>query len=250
MTGTKLHFQRFEFKYFLPKNIADKLIPALLHYMDWDPYIKNGNSDYYLVNSLYFDTNGYDCFWDKESGVSNRKKMRLRFYGDMVDNTSEVFLEMKRKNNALVKKDRLKIGLQDCSEHGLDRALKDRHMKDGSNPFLAELLMFKLKNSLKPKIFINYRRKALIGKKDDRFRVTFDYDIKTKLSNSLLNNNNNLKSVYPNGVVLELKYNNVLPYWFHDIIERHQLDRVAYSKYCNSLRVTLPKLDDNNYSLK
>jgi hypothetical protein len=249
MDSTKLHFQRFEFKYYLPKNIADKLIPALLHYMEWDPYVKKSGRDFYLVNSLYFDTENYDCFWDKEAGVSKRKKLRLRFYGDLSDPDSEVFLEIKRKNNAIVTKDRIKLPLKNCLDGNWDGIIKQLHLGDKDSKFLSELLMFKLKNGLRPKIFINYRRKALIGKKDARFRVTFDYDIATKLSKSLLNNKNGFTPVYPEGVVLELKYNNILPVWFHGIIERYQLDRVAYSKYCNALRSTVPELDDNNYSL-
>ena len=49
MPKLKLHFQRFEFKYYLPKSKADKLIPALLNYLDWDPYIKELNTDFYQV---------------------------------------------------------------------------------------------------------------------------------------------------------------------------------------------------------
>jgi len=251
----KLHFQRFEFKYYLPKNTADKLIPALLNHMDWDPYIvaastsgSGSGQDFYSVNSLYFDSPDLGCFWDKESGVGNRKKMRFRFYEDVKDK-SPVYLEIKRKKDALVIKDRIKLSAQDGSNNNLDRHLSLLTKENTDDEFLKELIWFKRRNSMKPKLFISYKRKALVGKKDKKFRVTFDYDIKTQLMSDLGKPTSRLKEVYPGGVVLELKYNNVLPVWFHQIIQKFQLERLSYSKYCNSLRQVMPQLDDNNYSL-
>jgi len=249
MVKPKLHFQRFEFKYYLPKNTADKLIPTLLNYMNWDSYIQNTGRDYYEVNSLYFDTYNFDCFWDKEAGVSNRKKLRFRFYGHDLLPETLVFLEIKQKNNVLVTKDRVKLKMSDCVNENLDSALMSNY-GNNNDKFLDSLFLFKNTNFLKPKLYISYKRKALVGKHDDRFRVTFDYDIKTKLSSDIKDGTSSLKDVYFDGVVLELKYNNILPSWFHGIIQSYQLDRIAYSKYCNSLRMCLPNLDDNNYSLR
>ena len=123
------------------------------------------------------------------------------------------------------------------------------HRAQPDNDFLKEIIWFKKKNLLKPKLFISYKRKAFVGKLDKGFRVTFDYDIKTQSQDDFASKQNNLKEIYPEGVVLELKYNNVLPFWFQEIIQKYQLQRLAYSKYCNSLRQVRPWLDDNNYSL-
>jgi len=226
MAKPNLHFQRFEFKYYLPKNKADKIIPALLPHMNWDPYILARQEDYYQVNSLYFDSPDWGCFWDKESGLRDRKKLRYRFYNQ----DSPVFLELKRKQDALVIKDRIDLDKQD------------------NRQLLNEINWFKTRNNMRPKLFVRYKRKALIGKLDPRFRITFDYDIETQLTNSLKPNSKKWTKVYKDGVVLELKYNNVLPSWFHKIIQKFNLDRIAYSKYCNSLRQVVPALDDNNYS--
>jgi len=249
MAKPTLHFQRFEFKYYLPKNIADKLIPALLNYMDWDPYIKESGQDYYQVNSLYFDSPDFGCFWDKESGIADRKKLRFRFYNDIKDQASPIFAEIKRKKDALVIKDRISIDAASSSNDNFDKKLSELLNADQDNDFLHELVWFKKRNTLRPKLFVSYKRKALVGKIDKKFRVTFDYDIKTQLANDLDISPNKFKNVYPGGAVLELKYNNVLPAWFHKIIQRYQLQRLAYSKYCNSLRVAMPQFDDNNYSV-
>ncbi|HLC89718.1 MAG TPA: polyphosphate polymerase domain-containing protein [Patescibacteria group bacterium] len=249
MAKPALHFQRFEFKYYLPKNTANKLIPALLSHMSWDPYIKNSSYDFYQVNSLYFDSPNYGCFWDKESGLADRKKLRLRFYNQLSDSESPIFLEVKRKKDALVIKDRIPLELKDAANGVLDSKLSSLAKQNESNDFLKELIWFKKSNSLRPKLFVTYKRQALIGKLDKKFRVTFDYDVKTQLISSLVHPLNKLKEVYPEGVVLELKYNNILPFWFQEIIQKYQLQRLAYSKYCNSLRRVLPQLDDHNYSV-
>ena len=90
MTKPTLHFQRFEFKYFLPRHLAKQLVAALLPHMEWDPYIKQSQG-FYRVNSLYFDSPDYACFWDKEAGVADRKKLRLRYYGESLTPETPVF---------------------------------------------------------------------------------------------------------------------------------------------------------------
>ncbi|MFA4833297.1 MAG: polyphosphate polymerase domain-containing protein [Patescibacteria group bacterium] len=247
MLKPSLHFQRFEFKYYLPKNKADKIIPALLRHMNWDPYIAERDEDYYYVNSLYFDSPTFGCFFDKESGVADRKKLRYRFYND-ISKESPIFLEIKRKRDALVVKDRVSLNGFECQKTKLDQVLKKIKKQNPENKFLDELIWFKCRNSMRPKLFVRYKRKAFIGKLDSKLRVTFDYDIKTQKSSSLTPNPQKLIDVYKDGVVIELKYNNILPNWLHGIIQQFDLGRLAYSKYCNSLRYVYPYLDDNNYS--
>ena len=173
----KLHFQCFEFKYYLPKNKADKLIPALLNHMNWDPYIAASDKDYYQVNSLYFDSPAYGCFWDKEARVRDRKKLRYRFYNDLMA-ASQVFLEIKRKRDALVIKDRINLTISGCNNE-LDKNLYHLKKENPDNKFLAELIWFKRRNSMKPKLFVCYKRKALVDKIDPKLRITFDYDIQS-----------------------------------------------------------------------
>lgn len=249
MIKPTLHFQRFEFKYYLPQSTADKLIPALMRHMDWDPYIKSAGLDYYQVNSLYFDSPDYGCFWDKESGISYRKKLRFRFYGDW-QAADPVFLEIKRKRDALVIKDRVSFRREDLKTRSLNTLLFALAGAGGDDQFLRELVWFKNRNNLEPKLFVAYRRKALVGKADNRFRVTFDYAISAQKCEELgALDPADLEEVYSGGVVLELKYNNVLPFWFQEIIQQYQLQVLAYSKYCNALRIIEPRFDDNNYIL-
>ncbi|PIS04811.1 MAG: hypothetical protein COT81_04665 [Candidatus Buchananbacteria bacterium CG10_big_fil_rev_8_21_14_0_10_42_9] len=249
MEKAKLHFQRYEFKYYLPKAKADKLIPTLLKYMAWDPYIQATDQDFYQVNSLYFDSPDYGCFWDKESGIVDRKKLRFRYYNNLTLGVTPIFAEIKRKNDALAIKDRIKLTADQAARENFDNSLRQLLRQDPEDMFLSELLWFKQRNSMQPKLFISYDRKALISKRDQRFRVTFDYNIKARRQHDLNDVHGRLVEVYPEGTVLELKYNNILPVWFHKIIQKYQLQRLAYSKYCNALRHNMPRFDDNNYKV-
>ena len=82
-----LHFRRFEFKYHVPRAIADRIIPQMLNYMVWDEY--SDGDEGYEVNSLYMDTGEFKCYHEKIDGLMNRKKARIRTYKKNVDDMRE-----------------------------------------------------------------------------------------------------------------------------------------------------------------
>lgn len=248
MTKPTLHFQRFEFKYFLPRHSVRQLVAALLPHMDWDPYIKHSQG-FYRVNSLYFDSPDYACYRDKEAGVSDRKKLRLRYYGDSLTPDTPVFAEIKRKQDALIIKDRVGLSASESIGGTFERSLNELRRNDRNNEFLQELLWFKIRNALRPKLMIVYNRRALLGRRDKKFRVTIDEDITASRAADLSEKPFIPHRVYPHGVVFEVKYHNILPAWFHRVLQTFQLQRLAYSKYGNALRQVLPQMDDNNYQL-
>jgi len=86
-----------------------------------------------------------------------------------------------------------------------------------------------------------YKRKPLISKVDPNFRVTLDYNLKTYLADWINNKKEGL-AVNSDKVIIEVKFNNVLPFWFHQIIQRYNLDRQPFSKYCSCLEVCRPGL--------
>lgn len=248
MTKPTLHFQRFEFKYFLPRHNMKQLVAALLPHMQWDPYASELGG-FYRVNSLYFDSPDYACFWDKEAGLADRKKLRLRYYGDKLTFDTPVFAEIKRKQDALVIKDRVSLLAADCHNLTFERKLNELVKQDKSNEFLKELLWFVKRNAMRPKIWVSYDRFALLGRREKKFRVTIDENIKTRAETNLAAKPRLSRKVYPHGVVVEVKYHNILPAWFHRVLQTFELSRLAYSKYCNSVRLLMPQFDDNNYQL-
>ena len=76
----KLHFQRFEFKYQLPVETIEGMLPQLLKYMEFDPYAAKLPNRAYTVASLYYDSAGLDCYYQKVAGVRVTKKLRIPFF--------------------------------------------------------------------------------------------------------------------------------------------------------------------------
>lgn len=239
----KLHFQRFEFKYLLPEEFADILIPKLLKHMDWDPYVDSKPDKKYQVASLYFDSAGLACYYEKIAGVERRKKLRIRVYDPQILPDTKFYVEIKRKDDAVVIKDRIVSLNQDCHQAIIQddssKLMSDRSVED--KVFWNEFSWTMKYNCLKPKLMVIYNRAPLIGKSDKKFRVTFDTDIVAYPADWVVFNNDAV-DVNPEKVILEVKYNNILPAWFHDIIKDFQLERIAFSKYCMAIEACKERL--------
>lgn len=231
-----LHFQRFEFKYLLPVELADILIPKLLKYMEWDPYVAEIPTKQYQVASLYYDSAGLACYYEKLAGVEKRKKLRLRVYDQKLQPDSKIYMEIKRRDDAIILKDRVVASHHDC----LGALVKGDYVKfknsrpEDEQKFLDEFFWTKEHNCLMPKIMVVYQRAPLVGKIDKRFRVTFDSDLKTYPADWIELKEDG-RPVNPDSVILEVKFNNILPAWFHHIIKDYQLERISYSKYAMSI---------------
>lgn len=242
-----LHFQRFEFKYFLPKHRVPQLVAALRQHMIWDPFYDASKKGTYHVNSLYFDTPSYDCFWDKEAGVADRKKLRFRYYSNSPVSTSPMFLEIKRKKDALILKDRIAVTRQDAQGLLLHHKLRELRRVNPTAEFTEDLAWFLRRNSLRPKLFVSYDRTALEAKRNREFRVTIDQNIRARQQFAFGESQKAARKIYPHGVVFEVKYQNILPAWFHRLLQKFELQRLAFSKYANAIRHVIPEFDDNNY---
>ena len=238
---TNFHFQRYELKYILPGNFADIIVPELLKHMEWDPFIAHKEDKSYQVNSLYFDSDDYCSFFEKINGFKKRKKLRIRYYGDKFDPEKLIYLEIKRKYDSVIIKDRIKYPFEKISNiykitnftneiEGMEAYEKDT--------FTEFLLTLRLKD-MKPKLFVSYLRRPLMGILNKNLRITLDSHIKAceaKNFEMVFTPQNVLSKM----LIVEVKYNNILPGWFHKIIQKYSLDRTSYSKYTNGLIACKP----------
>lgn len=236
----KLHFQRFEIKYQIPPELIQGLVPEFLKYTDVDPYAKNLPDGAYTISSLYYDSQGLDCYYQKLAGVKKRKKLRIRFYDAQLTPQSLVFLEIKRKHDFIILKDRLALTLENCYDV-LYKNQIPKNLNPDDKKTLDEFLWTKFYNGMYPQNMVIYQRKPLISKVDPDFRVTLDYNLHSFRSSWLTDRSVPLK-VNPETAILEVKFNNILPAWFHQIIQRYSLSHMPFSKYCNSLEVCMPGL--------
>lgn len=230
----KLHFQRFELKYQIPTNIADLILPTLLNHMDWDPYASGYPNNAYDVHSIYFDSPTFKNHYEKVEGAMYRKKIRVRSYTTDLTEDSPVFVEIKRKYNSIIIKDRVKIAFSDAKEL-LDGHAPTGHFSENDSDFINECRFDIRYHGMRPKMLVSYKRRPLISKRNgNELRVTFDSDISSTACTSV-DFSSTATPIFDGMLVMEVKFNNLLPHWLHDIIQQYQLEAWPYSKYSNGV---------------
>lgn len=238
--GIKLHFQRFEFKYLVDTATKDEIKKYIQPYVIPDPYVENTKNKSYEVVSLYFDSPLFYYYHEKMDGVENRKKIRLRTYRNDGKLSDNCFFEIKRKHDAVVLKDRFRfstqqyINLAKC-DNPFPVVLLDGD-KTGEK-IINEFEVEKYKHSISPRLLVIYEREPFLGKYNKNFRVTFDSNIKAVESDNLLYEGSDFKDISWNQdlrglTVMEIKFTGVLPSYIKDVVQKFDLERTAFSKYC------------------
>ncbi|KKT75204.1 MAG: hypothetical protein UW70_C0037G0018 [Candidatus Peregrinibacteria bacterium GW2011_GWA2_44_7] len=235
----KLHFRRFEFKYRISEELAGLIQSSLKGHMQVDPYAHLCEFNRYEVCSLYFDSPSLNYYQEKEEGLKNRKKIRFRFYRG-VTTWNAIFLEIKRKKNLCIVKDRLIVRQKDAEafleNENFTDILKWCNKKD---PLLAEEFEREyVLNGLQPTSTIIYDREPWISSDYEHCRVTFDRNIRVRTPEDFFGKEERMESflLSSDELVMEIKFNETLPYFFKDIIQKYNLRYEPYSKYCNSIR--------------
>lgn len=229
---TQLRFQRREIKYYLPKSLYPELMRLISDYMTLDEYLEDAGTRDYMVRSLYLDTDDLKAYYEKAGGVHTRKKFRIRAYGD---NRSKIFLEIKRRYNDIVVKDRAIGRYAD-----LDKILNPYggyFPDDGTDDAGAEVLKSYLFHvpmlQLRPVVLVAYDREAYTGIFDNTVRLTIDRNVRCVSGPEIdLFYSGNDWMFTADRCILELKFNHAMPFLFRRIIRQLELWSEAISKYC------------------
>jgi len=244
----KLHFQRFEFKYLLSWQEFQKIRGQLKRYVSLDGFARNSADGFYEVLSLYYDSPKFYYYNEKIDGVKIRKKIRLRAYRADGALAGNIFFEIKRKCDSVILKDRFLL-----TEDAYNNFIHHQNFAEpgfapdkNAQRIIEEYEYERCRRSLQPQVLVSYCREPYLGRFNKNFRVTFDYNIKAKTSRALLDTSHS-RDVLKDGVVMEVKFNGKLPYYIKDIIERYNLERMAYSKYCHAAE-SCYLLPDLNFS--
>jgi len=232
MRPDRMQHSRFELKYLISENTAQRVRDFVRSYLAMDEYSIGRPNYSYPVHSLYLDSDTLDIYWRTVNGDKNRYKLRLRYYSDNPD--TPVFFEIKRRMKDVILKQR--GGVRQCAvESVLSGYLpedKDMITKDpGSLVAVQRFQQLMLELNAKPKSHIFYQREAYVSDNDE-VRVTMDRDvysepnltpsIKVKMTKPVLS--------YAGFVILELKFTNRFPNWFRELV------RVAESMQCGAAK--------------
>lgn len=223
---------RNEIKFIISKTMAEVLKQRLSLIMSVDNNSYNSDNSY-LIRSLYFDNENSDAYYEKMDGVEYRKKYRIRIY-----NFDDKFirLECKYKHNNMTSKDQILIDKELCSKIINGKIDEIDLTKDN---LLRQFALDYRLNRLNPSIIVDYNRVAFTYHVSD-VRITFDSQIKSGMYNYNLFDKNatTYRVIDDNQMVLEVKFNEILPESIALILQTVPTFRQAFSKFaaCRNIK--------------
>jgi len=233
---------RLEYKYLAPLNLLPKIRAEVLIYMNYDPYAEIRPNKAYTVRSIYLDTTDLLCYQEKYEGYKVRNKYRIRVYNERKED-SLVFLEIKRKNENYISKDRARLYLKDL--HSLLQTKKAEAYLLRRTNGISELeqankfLFHYYSKQLLPSSLVVYEREAFMGKFGYELRITFDKNLRGSMKPAFSDfyNEQNLKAAFPDFFILEIKFHQTFPAWIPQMITKYNLQRISVSKYTNCIDI-------------
>ncbi len=230
----KLDFLRFEFKYILGHDLRVQIENEISEFMALDPFVSNHESRSYVVRSLYYDDPAYSCYYQKIEGALLRSKFRLRTYTNDPAKIGAIYLEIKGRYNSLVFKRR--TGLDATARFTDCASVTEEIIRSAKNSSVIDRFQFALAHQkIQPTMLIEYVRRPYISKSDADFRLTLDWNLTASVTDQLFPLDSFGRRFLPGQTVMEIKFKNSIPLWFHRIIKRHRLNRVSISKVCKGM---------------
>jgi len=236
--ATQFLLERREFKYLVPRRQIPALRQAISGACTLDSFAQDGGR--YTVRSLYYDTQDLRLFWANEREEPDRFKMRVRCYPGT---EAPVFLEVKRRTLDIISKAR----------HGIPRVTWLDHLSLSApkqGPRHERFVSLLHTYQLQPRILVQYQREAYFSELEDYARVSIDTHIECQeMTHASLEApdtrwrpiDHRLQTLTAEPVaVVELKFSNAAPRWMVNLVQRLDLIRRAFSKYCYGIRALVP----------
>lgn len=159
---------RYEKKYVISTLNENKFFLHLAKH----PFLFNTKYEDRFVNNIYFDTPTMMCYWDNVSGLANRIKVRIRWYGNTFGMIEKPVLEIKIKKNSLG----TKIFFQ-LDKINLDTQLNIESIHSQFNKLEIPDEIKKYLLSLRMVLMNSYSRKYFASN-DEKYRLTYDSKLK------------------------------------------------------------------------
>lgn len=230
--GTR--FCRYEFKYRLPRGMAAAVRSCVVPHLPHDLYSQPAPDHHYDIVSLYLDSADLRLCRESLEGHKNRFKLRIRGYDD--DSDHPVFLELKRRINTVIMKDRVATSRRTLAD--LATAQGRCIFDDGARQFGLYLQCL----AAQPQTLVRYRREAFEGQGPSRVRITFDRGLSCRRTQdwTVSLGGCGWRSVLGDEVVMEIKFDGRFPVWLQALVRRFQLQARSVSKYALSMQHGMP----------
>jgi len=219
----ELHL-RHELKYYIDYFQYQLLRKKLAAVLTPDPHA--GPDGRYHIRSLYFDDFKNTALCEKMCGVSRRKKYRIRIY-----NYSDECIKFERKTKLdhYIFKESVRLTREEA-----DRIIAGdvAFLADAGNPLLRSFYLESRSNLLRPVVLVDYQREAYIHPVGN-VRITFDIDLHTSLGSVAFFDPNafTIGASEEQGVILEIKFDDVLPQHIRGLFPNTIRSRSAIGKF-------------------
>jgi len=225
-------------KYLIDEAITPGLRDFVSSYLELDDYGVGLKNLSYPVHSLYLDSDELKTFHTSVTFTRNRYKLRLRYYDDRPQ--TPVFFEVKARSDNCILKQR--CGVRRAAVPWLVRG----HLPEPGQLFskgpnelgaLQHFILLMCQIKARPKAHNSYLREAWVSPDDDSVRITFDRDIRIEpsfLPEAVIEMKRPTR-VFPNLVVLELKFTARFPNWFKEMVRRFNLMQFSSAKYAEGV---------------
>lgn len=150
------------------------------------------------INNCYFDSISNNAYTESVEGYSEKMKVRIRWYGNLL-NTVVPVLEFKLKQNHSNKKETFKL-----FKTTFDAAFNWKEYSISIQDYMLKTYDFTILNRLEP-VLINTYTRSYFSNFEKTFRLTIDRDLK------FMSPSNTLSYKSPQTVdsyIIELKFDN------------------------------------------
>lgn len=192
----KKHNFRYERKFTVPDEQGISVVEQIILH---NSYLFREVFHERQVNNIYFDTPGYSDYFDNVLGVWDRRKIRIRWYGDTFGVIEKPVLEIKIKKGLVGDKWSYKLNPFTLNNDFTSAMIQDIFKQSElPKPILESCKM------VSPTLQNSYSRRYYLSA-DNRFRVTLDFKLIYRRIAGRFNNFNFTPKRDPNKIV-ELKY--------------------------------------------
>ncbi len=223
---------RLEAKYLITETQALAIREAAAPHVFLDPHASSGNE--YPVESVYLDSPDERLYWSSATGENNRFKLRLRRYAGQEG--APVFVEIKRRLNAVITKQRACLPAPLAESFMAAGRLPEAPALDSRQTAnLLDFAQLMARVEAVPHVAVRYMREAYQCRLEPHTRITFDRRIEgrpaTQGGDTFDGGSRPWTPVSGLDVVLEMKFTDRYAFWFRPLIQRFGLERSSIAKY-------------------
>lgn len=176
------------------------------------------------VNNIYLDTPDFETYRANVAGVSERKKYRVRWYGEELAPMKHPTFEIKYKQNQVgFKFSKQLLDFNNLSFHSILPTIQRM------SPNQASIVP----------ILVNTYERSYFMTADQKFRITVDWDMQFGHFQTHLRH---LPYKDENGIVLELKYDTIFEKEADRITQHIPFRLTKNSKYVNGVSMVMAVL--------